>query len=188
VFMLVRPPGKVQWAGDRTISRQSGSTNDETAQVNLYHSGHHQDQLRPNFLARSIVAICCRFSLLPFNRLQFIGDLAPLIDKIEVHHADCRVGACERTTLTLHRLLSTVVGPRWHSVPTTAPMRCSPWIVDMVPLIKFTCCTSSKDGNRFSSAKHTEFYFSAPYAREVPCLGIRRRLRGFAARSPGIAD
>jgi hypothetical protein len=174
-------------SGDRTISRQSGSiTNDETAQVNLCRVRPPPRSLR--FLARSNVAICCRFSLLPFNRLQFIGDLAPLIDKIEVHHADCRVWACERTMLTLHRLLSTVVGPRWHSVPTTASMRCSPWIADIAALIKFACCTSTKDGNRFSSAEHTEFYFSAPRAREVPCLGIRRRLRGFAARSPGIAD
>src|SRR5580704_4547877 len=148
-------------SGDRTISRQSGSiTNDETAQVNLCRVRPPPRSLR--FLARSIVAICCRFSLLPFNRLQFIGDLAPLIDKIEVHHADCRVWACERTMLTLHRLLSTVVGPRWHSVPTTASMRCSPWIADIAALIKFACCTSTKDGNRFSSAEHTEFYFSAP--------------------------
>ena len=32
-------------------------------------------------------------SLLPFDRLQFIGDLTPLIDKIEVDHADCRIWA-----------------------------------------------------------------------------------------------
>jgi hypothetical protein len=50
-------------------------------------------------------------SVLSFDRLQFIRDLTPLIDEIEVDHAESRIWASTCTMLTFHRLLSTVVGP-----------------------------------------------------------------------------
>jgi hypothetical protein len=49
--------------------------------------------------------------LVPFNRLEFFRDLAPLTDEIQVDQAECRIGATECTMTTLHRLLSTVFGP-----------------------------------------------------------------------------
>jgi hypothetical protein len=62
-------------------------------------------------LAYSIVAIGCRAPLVPFNRLEFFRDLAPLTDEIKINHAEGRIWACECTMMTLRRLLSTVFGP-----------------------------------------------------------------------------
>jgi hypothetical protein len=48
------------------------------------------------------------------ERLKFISDLSPLIDEVQVHHADCVILARKRATMTLHFLLSTVIDPANH--------------------------------------------------------------------------
>jgi len=42
------------------------------------------------------------------EHLKFISDLPPLIDEVQIHHADCVILARKRTMVTLHCLLSTV--------------------------------------------------------------------------------
>jgi hypothetical protein len=49
-----------------------------------------------------------------FELLEFISDLPPLIDEVQVHHTDCVILARKRATLTLHFLLSTVFDPANH--------------------------------------------------------------------------
>jgi class 3 adenylate cyclase len=46
--------------------------------------------------------------------LKFLSDSPPLIDEVQVHHADCVILARERTMMTLHCLLSTVFDPANH--------------------------------------------------------------------------
>ena len=45
------------------------------------------------------------------EHLKFISDLPPLIDEVQVHHADCVILARKRAMMTLHCLLSTVFDP-----------------------------------------------------------------------------
>ena len=45
------------------------------------------------------------------EHLKFISDLPPLIDEVQVHHADCVILARKRTMVTLDCLLSTVFDP-----------------------------------------------------------------------------
>jgi hypothetical protein len=48
------------------------------------------------------------------EHLKFISDLPPLIDEVQIHHADCVILARKRTMVTLHCLLSTVFDPANH--------------------------------------------------------------------------
>ena len=48
------------------------------------------------------------------EHLKFISDLPPLIDEVQVQHADCVILAHKRTMMTLHCLLSTVFDPANH--------------------------------------------------------------------------
>ena len=46
--------------------------------------------------------------------LKFLINSPPLIDEVQVHHADCVILARERTMMTLHFLFSTVFDPANH--------------------------------------------------------------------------
>jgi hypothetical protein len=48
------------------------------------------------------------------EHLKFISDLPPLIDEVQVQHADCVILARKRTMMTLQGLLSTVFDPANH--------------------------------------------------------------------------
>ena len=48
------------------------------------------------------------------EHLKFMSDLPPLIDEVQVQHADCVILARKRTMMTLHCLLSTIFDPANH--------------------------------------------------------------------------
>ena len=48
-----------------------------------------------------VAPIRCPSRSPPFNRFEFFRDLTPLMDEIQVNHAECRISACESTMVTL---------------------------------------------------------------------------------------